>query len=250
MPLPEHVHPVDFLHEHRHEVLEKLEALKAKRATIPASRKKPCIFLAFTELPAPYKDENGQAVWTEPTVTVKPFPVGNKRYIPNGNAKPSSIKNMMKLGKFPIGFEFPTDDQYYAAKEQARKMGKKSQSTTLPRNLAAQLRDGDPYADVREYVQKHVSIILTDWSEQEAQIELSGLRAKVEALEEERTEAVTMAELQAKEIEKLKAELAGNGNKSVPKTKKSKGKKAQSEKAPEDEVTDIENEVVPETEQE
>lgn len=208
MPLPTHVNPVDFLHENRKDALVKLEELKAKRAGIPAARKKPCVFLAFTSVAAPRKDKAGKPEFPEPEVTVKAFNLSG------GHKKKSSIQNMMRQGKFPVGYEFPTDEQNAAVKAQAKQM-----EGTLNRSLVAQLMDTDPYYEVRKYIDRQVHILLTDWGKGDADEAVSGLSARVTELKEQR-------DAQAKEIEKLKAELSDNGvpkkTKKATKTKKTK----------------------------
>lgn len=205
MPLPEDFNHAQFLHDNRDVIKSKLDKLKKQRAKEPKTRKNAAVvFLAGVSQRAPYKvtdSSSGEvkAVFPEPEVEIFEFKVGG------GHKKPTSIRNMMRQGKFPVDYDFPTDADLAKLRADAAKL-----EGTLNRNMASLLLEEDPYREIRNYVETQINHLMSDWKIADGETKVSGLEAQL-------AEKEARAKEQEEQIAALKAKL--NENKESSKRK-------------------------------
>ena len=143
----------ELINEHKDELLEELAALKEKRSLIPRLRDVACVYMAgVTTVPRSKDNPN-----PSPVVGITVFNISN------GHNKKASIINMARRGKFPIGYDFPTDERL----NHIRTSLKKTPSHMITRSEARQLQEEDPYYEMREYVELKKGELLDGWKSQD-----------------------------------------------------------------------------------
>lgn len=176
-----------LIHDNKEQLLEKLEALKAHRETIPAEYKKPCVYMA-TVVNGPRTRQNGAGT---KKVDIVMFNVNG------GHKKSSTIKNMIRNGKFPIGYDFPHPSEL----AEALKGMAKAQDVTFTGDLAKLASSGnDPYAELRAFLDNQIETTMQYWESSELKEKFSSLEDRAKKAEAE-LEALKSKKNKSKEDE-------------------------------------------------
>lgn len=194
MALEKNVNVLALVHDNRQVILEELDRVKKAREKMSPQYKKACIYLAsVVQAPRSKKEPNPR-----PKVKVKIFNVHG------GHKKAESVINLQRNGKFPIGYDFPTDAQLEAAKKAAAR----NTDGLVLGDVARLASDGeDPYGELRRYCDQQIQMLLGGWKAEDKMSELEKRAAEAEQrVNEAELKLSKLLEQDAKKQKEAKAE--------------------------------------------
>lgn len=184
-----------FIFDNKQAYLAELEKQKEIRKN--SRNKRPCVFLACVgKVAASHAVPN-----PPPKIEVRPYHVTTM--------KNSTFINLIRTGKYPIGYEFPTDSDLQLMRDNMVKQGSSDNEFTASGQSVELLKNADPFKNLRAWLDGIIGTLLNKWKLEEDKSNLELRIAEVERREAEvkAKEAAEKKSKDKKETKKLKKEL-------------------------------------------
>lgn len=184
----------EYIRDNWTETQELLAAARKERAALPEARQKPTVYLATVSQPVPNRADRNPAK----KISITQF------HVQGGHCKPGAMMNKIRRGKYPVGYDFPTDKQLKGMLDSVRT----TDATISGIWSAVAVSDGDPFGELRGYLNGHIKLFEAVIGNPEAAKERDELQARLEETERRLLEEKMQRQTQDVEFEKLKAEIS------------------------------------------
>lgn len=159
-----------IIQENLDELYKELEKARERRNSAPSNRLKAHVYMASVTIPARSKEN--------PSPRPKPEIVIVN--VTDGHNKPAFIKNMARRGKFPLAYDFPSDEDL-----EAFKAAYKDKDILSPKEVS-KFKEGDPYFEIRAYLDARILELTSGHAHAKKELDS---QAKIRELEERLAQA-------------------------------------------------------------